>query len=215
MISFNRSLLWLTHTYRHWTEINYDVYEDKKSIFLRSFFKPVRSTAVPLNSFLKVGLSRFSQLGFCMFIKSCEGSNAGSLCGRTFRFHGQTSWQISQPKIHCFHFPWNSFGISSPRYSMVRYEIHLRASNSKADKAPVGQASIHCMQLPQQFATVSASGVSAKSSMIWPIKKNEPPFRLMSMVFFPINPSPARHAVARSSTGAESTKIRADRKSVV
>ena len=39
--------------------------------------------------------------------------NSGVWCGRENRFHGQTSWQISQPKIQFSNFPFTSAGIAS------------------------------------------------------------------------------------------------------
>ena len=56
------------------------------------------------------------------------GSNSGSLCGVANRFHGQTSWQISQPNAQLSNCPFTSAGIASFS-SMVKYEMHLLASN--------------------------------------------------------------------------------------
>ena len=45
-----------------------------------------------------------------------------------FRFHGQTSWQMSQPNT-CAPIPSRKFSGMLPRFSIVRYEMHLVASS--------------------------------------------------------------------------------------
>ena len=92
---------------------------------------------------------------------------------------------------------------------MVRYETHRRASRTKgAAKACVGHASRHRVQLPQR-SVIGSPGSSSSVVTTSPSSTIEPTPGAMSMPFFPTNPSPARAAHARSSTGSSSQSIRA------
>ena len=79
---------------------------------------------------------------------------------------GHTSWQSSHPKILLPIAFLNCSGIA-PRDSIVRYEIHLVASNIFGPtKALVGQASMQAEQLPQLLVVGSSigRGISVNSS---------------------------------------------------
>ena len=83
--------------------------------------------------------------------------------------------------------------------------MHRRASSSYgARMAPVGQAAMHRAQVPQWFRA-GGSGSSSKSVRISPRKSQEPSPCTITFVFFPIQPTPARSAQERSSTGPVST----------
>src|SRR6516165_5384989 len=99
----------------------------------------------------------------------------------------------------------NSSGIGA-RSSMVRYEIHRRASSTYGStSASVGHASRHCRQFPHK----SGGGVSAgpsdegnsKEVKTTPRNNHEPRDPFSNKVFFPSHPSPARAAKMRSATG--------------
>ena len=71
---------------------------------------------------------RASSQSFLLKLRSSSfGANKGSLCGFEKRFHGQTSWQISQPNIQFSMSFLNWFGMLSFN-SMVKWEIHLLLS---------------------------------------------------------------------------------------
>jgi hypothetical protein len=96
----------------------------------------------------------------------------------------------------------------SPWCSIVRYEMQRRASSwYGAVIAPVGQAGMQALQLPQRsFAGVSTgNGRSVNSS---PSMKSEPARSLIRFVCLPIQPRPALRASGFYMTGAESTKAR-------
>ena len=137
----------------------------------------------------------------------CRGEKSFSVVGLENLFQGHTSWQSSHPKILLPIAFLNCSGIA-PRDSIVRYEIHLVASNIFGPtKALVGQASMQAEQLPQLLVVGSSigSGISVNSS---PRKNQDPALLLISMVFFPIHPMPAFSARARSRIGALSVKAR-------
>ncbi len=93
----------------------------------------------------------------------------------------------------------------SPRCSIVRYEMHRRASSwYGAVIAAVGHASMHRRQVPHR-STAGSSASSAKLVNISPRKTHDPIFSLITHVFFPIHPIPARAARSFSITGAVST----------
>ncbi len=78
-----------------------------------------------------------------------------------------------------------------------------------ATSASVGQASMQRVQLPQR-STAGASdtpGISATASEVTmtPSSSQEPICWLITQVFFPIQPMPARAANARSRIGPVST----------
>ena len=76
-----------------------------------------------------------------------------------------------------------------------------------ATMAPVGQACMQALQLPQWPLTGSV-GSSAMSTRISPRKNMEPASRLSTSVCLPRQPWPLRWASSASSTGAESVNTR-------
>ncbi len=78
------------------------------------------------------------------------GANAGSVASREcLWFHGQTSWQMSHPN-RCSATIAACSDVCAPLSSMVRYEMHRRASSTRgATNAWVGHASRQRVQLPQ------------------------------------------------------------------
>jgi len=86
--------------------------------------------------------------------------------------------------------------------------MQRRGSSEKgAVIAPVGQASMHRRHSPQLRSSDASAGRS--SVVTTPAKKTQEPRPfVMSIVFLPINPSPAHRATARSSSGPVSTKVR-------
>ena len=81
----------------------------------------------------------------------------------------------------------------------------VASSTCGSTNASVGQASRHRVQLPQWSVVNGGSAGSARSVKIVPMKKNEPAPGRMSIVFFPIQPRPARCASSRSGIGPSST----------
>jgi hypothetical protein len=76
-------------------------------------------------------------------------ASATSRVGGAWRFHGQTSWQMSQPKSQSPIGAWNSSAMA-PRCSIVRYAMQRRASSAYgAGSAPVGHAVRHAVHVPQ------------------------------------------------------------------
>ena len=119
-------------------------------------------------------------------------------------FHGQTSLQMSQPNAQPSASGTNSSGIG-PFCSMVRYEMHRVASSTcGATNAAVGQASRQRVQVPQWSSANGASMARSRSVNTVPMKKSDPTPGRSSMVFLPIQPSPARWASSRSGTGPAS-----------
>src|ERR1700724_1147521 len=91
----------------------------------------------------------------------------------------------------------NSSG-TEPRFSMVRYEMHLLESSSYGPtRAWVGHASIHRVQVPQ-LSGAGRSGVNSNDVTITPKKSQEPIFWLIRQVFLPSHPTPAYFAYTRS-----------------
>ena len=86
---------------------------------------------------------------------------------------------------------------------MQRVASSTRGSTS----APVGQASRQRVQVPQWSVGSLRSCSRARSVKTVPMKKNDPAPGRISIVFLPIQPSPARRARARSGTGPESAKV--------
>ncbi len=80
---------------------------------------------------------------------------------------------------------------------------------SRPSSAPVGHASTHALHVPQRSSSNGASGSSSTSTSNVPMKKYEPRRGWMSIVLRPNQPSPARRASSRSSTGPVSTYARA------
>ena len=79
-----------------------------------------------------------------------RGVNRASGVGFEKRDHGQTSWQMSQPKTQFSRFDPIGSGSTSSRSSIVPYEIHFVASSRYGSiSAPVGQASRQAVHLPQ------------------------------------------------------------------
>ena len=84
--------------------------------------------------------------------------------------------------------------------------MQRRASRTRgATNAAVGHASRQALQLPQRSASNGRSASSGASVKVTPMKVNEPISGRMSIVFLPIQPSPARCASSRSGTGPAST----------
>jgi hypothetical protein len=89
--------------------------------------------------------------------------------------------------------------------------MHVLASSTgvlpRIDSAPVGQASKHFVQEPQEPTAGASDSKSRDSKRL--AMKNQLPFReWMIQVFFPNHPKPALWAKSRSKVGAESTQIR-------
>ena len=83
--------------------------------------------------------------------------------------------------------------------------MQRRASSwNGAVMAAVGQAAMQRVQEPQRFFS-GASGSSSSVVMISERKIQLPSWRLMRLVCLPMNPSPARCARSRSSSGPVST----------
>ncbi|ODT04187.1 MAG: hypothetical protein ABS52_05920 [Gemmatimonadetes bacterium SCN 70-22] len=135
-----------------------------------------------------------------------RAANAGSDSSfANLWLYGHTSWQMSHPYSSSPSNGRKASGIS-PRCSMVRYEMHLRASSCRGpSKASVGQASRHRVQFPHRSASNGALGCNSSATNSDPMKKNDPRWGLMRFVFFPNHPSPARRARSRSRMGAVST----------
>jgi len=84
--------------------------------------------------------------------------------------------------------------------------MQRRASSTPgATNALVGQASRQARQVPQRSASKGRSGARSASVNTTPMKVNEPRSGSISIMFFPIQPSPARCASSRSGTGPAST----------
>lgn len=82
-------------------------------------------------------------------------------------------------------------------------------SASRPSNAPVGHASTHALHVPQRSSSNGASGSSSTSTSSVPMKKYDPRRGWISIVLRPNQPSPARRASSRSSTGPVSTYARA------
>ena len=99
------------------------------------------------------------------------------------RFHGQTSWQMSQP------YTWAP---SSSRYSSgiapgawLQYERQrVESSVPGSSSAPVGQASMQSRHEPQSSASGSERSISASVTSV-PSTTQEPWRRVISIVFLP------------------------------
>ena len=76
------------------------------------------------------------------------------------------------------------------------------------EKAWVGQASRQRVHAPQR-SLMGASAVSERLVTTSPSRTNDPSPGTISIPFFPMKPSPARAAQARSRSGASSTRGRA------
>src|SRR5262249_42289056 len=126
------------------------------------------------------------------------GLSSGHSDSAENRLNGHTSWQTSHPKTHSPSPSLNSRGIA-PLFSMVRYDRHRRESSLYAPaNAPVGQAVMHLVQLPQLTCVAGSSGSSATFTNISARKNHEPRLGCSKLVFLPKNPNPALTAAARS-----------------
>jgi len=174
-------------------------------------FKPaylVRFTADFLNTFEKVSSVISIQSLVLKDNSSDSGSNNGSLWLFEKRFHGQTSWQVSQPNVQSSKRPLKLAGIASFN-SIVKYEIHLDPSTIfGATIACVGHASTQAVQLPQWSVVTGWSYSNSKSRMISAKKKKEPFCLLIRLAFLATHPRPDFCAQDFSNIGAESTKTR-------
>src|SRR5690606_3215161 len=109
-------------------------------------------------------------------------------------------------KVQPCSLPLNSSEISS-LFSIVRYEMQrLESITLSGRMALVGHASMHFVQPPQRsvigvrlYGSSILTNISARNT-------KEPSLRLISILFLPIQPSPAFAASVRSRRGAESTK---------
>src|ERR1700686_1238093 len=138
------------------------------------------------------------------FTNPGRGSNSVAVDAGALRFHGQTSWQISQPKTWR-PMPTRRCSGIDPRFSIVRYEMHLLESSWYGARiASVGQASMQRVQVPHRSGA-GMSGASSRDVRITPKKNHEPLFLLMMQVFLPIQPTPAYFAKTRSTIGPVST----------
>ncbi len=108
--------------------------------------------------------------------------------------HGLADVATEEPVVHLR----GQAGSMSTRCSIVRYEMHRRASMVYgAGNASVGQASRQRVQLPQ-WSVIGGSGRSGRSVRMTPRKKNEPAVSFKTSVFLPIQPMPAAAASSRS-----------------
>ncbi len=111
--------------------------------------KPGRLSALPRvlsDHSLSLHLNRSQSLTLS---RPCLGLKSSSVVSRAYRFHGQTSWQSSQPKMRLPIGRRSGSGIG-PLSSIVRYEMQRLASSSNgATIAPVGHASRHARHEPQ------------------------------------------------------------------
>src|ERR1035437_7772576 len=106
------------------------------------------------------------------FTKPGRGSNSGAVDAGALRFHGQTSWQMSQPKTWRPIPTRKSSGID-PRFSIVKYEMHLLESSwGGARIALGGQASMQRVQVPH-LSGAGTSGASSREVSITPRKSHE------------------------------------------
>jgi hypothetical protein len=86
--------------------------------------------------------------------------------------------------------------------------MHFRASSSYAAViACVGHASMHRLHVPHRSTAGSSAGSSSVVSTS-PSSTHDPMFSLITHVFFPTQPIPARAASSFSITGALSTAQR-------
>ncbi len=178
-----------------------------------SWARVIRRSAVRLTkrrSWLLGAASSASSAGAAW--PSSRARSAGSTASRAgaTALYGQTSWQTSQPNTHAPISGRSARGIASA-VSIVACEMQRRASSANgATKAWVGQASRQARQVPHRLrigcaTPPSGSSVTSTSSRSSPSSAHEPAPGMISSVFLPTKPSPARSASSRSSTGAEST----------
>jgi hypothetical protein len=112
----------------------------------------------------------------------CAAAKAGSSVTGARRFHGHTSWQISQPKTWRPMAGRASSG-AAPRSSMVKYEMHSRESSAHSGPsarpvgtmACVGQASMQRVHEPQRSgggwsgaSPAKAAARPEKTRIPWP-----------------------------------------------
>src|SRR5260370_22390151 len=160
---------------------------------------------VRLASLNKSGRNRVCSYAESLTVANArDWTSASSVLG-DFRFHGQTSWQISQPQTCRPIGSRNSSGIV-PRSSIVKYAMQRLASSTYGSTiACVGHASRQRRQVPQRSGGGGSTGprVGAKGRLVnnTPRKSQEPNDWLISNVFFASHPSPAYFAAARSCTG--------------
>ena len=119
------------------------------------------------------------------------------------RFHGQTSWQISQPNTCRPMCPRRSSAML-PFFSIVRYAMQRDASicrtsfSGVASSASVGQASTQRVHVPQRSAAAASShrlyAASGSDVTITPSSSHEPSCWFSTQVLRPIQPTPARAA---------------------
>src|SRR6266576_2818875 len=111
---------------------------------------------------------------------------------------------MSHPKT-CLPMPARISSGIDPRFSIVRYEMHLFESSWYGPrKAFVGQASRQRVHVPQRSGD-GRSGVSSNDVRITPRNSHDPIFWFRMQVFLPIQPTPAYFAYTRSTKGPVST----------
>ena len=164
----------------------------------------VRNRGVPANRDLKAASSRPSHSTRSGRARSARWWARSMNPSRAKRFQGQAARQSSQPKMRSPMAGRRSSGME-PRCSMVRYEMHRRASSVKgAGRAPVGQALRQRVQDPQRLCS-GASGSSSAVVRISARRNQLPRLREIRLVCLPTNPTPARWAKSRSRMGPVST----------
>src|SRR5438876_748251 len=83
----------------------------------------------------------------------------------------------------------------------------VASSTCGSGKALVGQAPRQAVQVPQCEPVNGSSGSNSRSVSSAPRKKKLPRRGLISIVFLPIQPSPARRAKSRSKSGAVAAEV--------
>src|SRR6266404_3280673 len=148
----------------------------------------VQTCALPISRNCVASRARISASRGCCHCRRVVAESSTAADGE---FHGQTSWQTSQPKIHGPR-PARSAGGIGPRCSIVRYEMQRRASSRRPSlSACVGHSVRHAVHRPQWLPDGS-SGTRARS-VSSSARKNQEPWRVLSsMVFLPNQPRPPR-----------------------
>ena len=126
-------------------------------------------------------------------MNSAEGEKSGCGDGTASALCGHTNWHVSQPYTRLPTTLATHPG-SSPRRSMSWHDRHRRASTALPScNAPPGHATAHRSQ-PAHESEQGSSGSNSRVVTSSPRKKNEPRPGMMSILFRPIKPNPARRA---------------------
>ena len=162
--------------------------------------RPARHTAVPRNrcsNSASVSPRHSTRSGNGTGPDTVVADRASSGAGARRALMGHASWHRSQPNAHVPISGRSSSGIA-PRCSMVRYAMHRRASITPgATIAPVGHAGMHARHVPQP-RLLGLSGGRRSDNRISASITYEPASRVISDACLPVNPMPARSAMARS-----------------